>query len=102
MALLRAWRHAILCGLAAHPRAPGRKQTKTRDLLERLRDRDAEVLRFARDLRVPFTNNQAERDLRPAKTQLKSRAATAPPLVPMPGYASAATSPPCARTASTS
>jgi transposase len=26
---------------------------------------------FARDLTVPFTNNQAERDLRPIKTQLK-------------------------------
>jgi transposase len=29
------------------------------------------VLRFAHDLAVPFTNNQAERDLRPAKTQIK-------------------------------
>jgi hypothetical protein len=29
------------------------------------------VLRFAHDLTVPFTNNQAERDLRPTKTQMK-------------------------------
>ena len=29
------------------------------------------MLLFARDLSVPFTNNQAERDVRPAKTQLK-------------------------------
>jgi transposase len=65
------WRNAVLVGLAAHPRALGRKQSKTRNLLERLRDRDEQVLRFARDLSVPFTNNQAERDLRPAKTQLK-------------------------------
>ena len=69
--LLKNWRHALLCGLSAHSRARGRKQTKTRNLLERLRDRDAEVLRFARDLSVPFTNNQAERDLRPVKTQIK-------------------------------
>ena len=69
--LLDRWRHAILCGLATHRPAPGRKQSKTRNLLVRLRDRDAQVLRFARDLAVPFTNNQAERDLRPAKTQLK-------------------------------
>ena len=69
--LLDNWRHAILCGLATHPRQPGRKQSKTRNLLERLRDRDAQVLRFARDLTVPFSNNQAERDLRPAKTQMK-------------------------------
>jgi transposase len=65
------WRHAIVCGLATHRPAAGRKQTPTRNLLVRLRDRDEQVLRFARDLSVPFTNNQAERDLRPAKTQLK-------------------------------
>jgi transposase/uncharacterized coiled-coil protein SlyX len=69
--LLKAWRHPILVGLATEPRRPGRKQTKTRNLLERLHERDEEVLRFARDLTVPFTNNLAERDLRPTKTQLK-------------------------------
>jgi transposase len=69
--LLDSWRHALLVGLAEHRRAPGRRQTKTRNLLERLRDRDEQVLLFARDLSVPFTNNQAERDIRPTKTQLK-------------------------------
>lgn len=69
--MLGNWRHAILCGLATHPRREGRKQSKTRNLLERLRDRAEQVLRFARDLRVPNTFNQAERDLRPAKTQIK-------------------------------
>jgi transposase len=69
--LLHAWRHAILVGLAQHPRRPGRKQSKTRNLLERLQVREANVLRFAHDLTVPFTNNQAERDLRPTKTQMK-------------------------------
>lgn len=69
--LLHDWQHAILVGLAQHPARPGRKQTKTRNLLERLRDREADVLRFAHDLTVPFTNNQAERDLRPTKTQMK-------------------------------
>lgn len=68
---LTLFAQAIAVGLSVHPRAPGREQTKTRNLLERLRDRAEEVLRFAHDLRVPFTNNQAERDLRPAKTQLK-------------------------------
>jgi transposase len=29
------------------------------------------VLLFARELSVPFTNNQAERDVRPTKTQMK-------------------------------
>ena len=69
--LLGSWRHALRVGLAEHRRAPGRRQSKTRNLLERLRDRDDQVLLFARDLSVPFTNNQAERDLRPAKTQMK-------------------------------
>jgi len=69
--LLKSWRHAILVGLAQHPARPGRKQSKTRNLLERLHAREADVLRFAHDLSVPFTNNQAERDLRPTKTQMK-------------------------------
>lgn len=69
--LIDNWRHAILCGLAEHPQRPGRKQSKTRNLLVRLHERDEQVLRFARNLTVPFTNNQAERDLRPVKTQMK-------------------------------
>jgi transposase len=58
---------AILVGLAQHPARAGRKQSKTRNLLERLQVREADVLRFAHDLAVPFTNNQTERDLRPTK-----------------------------------
>jgi transposase len=69
--LLHNWHHAIRVGLAQHRPRPGRKQSKTRNLLERLKAREAEVLRFAHDLSVPFTNNQAERDLRPTKTQMK-------------------------------
>jgi transposase len=69
--LFRSWRHALLVGLAEHRRVPGRRQSKTRNLLERLRDRAEQLLLFARDLTVPFTNNQAERDVRPTKTQLK-------------------------------
>ncbi|QIZ37810.1 transposase [Saccharopolyspora sp. ASAGF58] len=34
-----------------------------------LRDREPDVLRFAHDLKVPPTSNQAERDLRPSKVQ---------------------------------
>jgi transposase len=69
--LLDSWRHALLVGLAEHRRVPGRRQSKTRNLLQRLRDRDQQVLLFARDLSVPFSNNQAERDVRPTKTQMK-------------------------------
>ena len=49
--------------------APPRRERKARNLLEVLRDRPADVLRFAHDLKVPPTSNQAERDLRPSKVQ---------------------------------
>jgi transposase len=52
-------------------KTPGRKQEPFRQLLECLRDRQDDVLRFVSDLRIPPTSNQAERDLRPAKTQQK-------------------------------
>lgn len=47
------------------------KRTKGRNLFERLRKHKAAVLRFAREEQVPFTNNQAERDLRPTKVKQK-------------------------------
>jgi len=62
---------AVLVGLAQNPRRPGREQSKTRNLLERLHHHQDRVLLFSRDLNVPFTNNQAEREVRPAKTQIK-------------------------------
>jgi hypothetical protein len=44
---------------------------KARLLLEALRDREEDFLRFTTDLRIPPTSNQAERDLRPSKIQEK-------------------------------
>jgi transposase len=69
--LIHAFKHGVLVGLSEVPRVAGRKQRACRDLLECLRDRQADVLRFTTDLRIPPTSNQAERDLRPAKTQQK-------------------------------
>jgi hypothetical protein len=69
--LTHAFRHGVLLGLSQIPRVPGRKQEPGRDLLECLRDRQDDVLRFTTDLRIPPTSNQAERDVRPAKTQQK-------------------------------
>lgn len=47
------------------------KKTKTRNLLERLRKYRTETLNFIFDFRIPFDNNQAERDIRMTKIQQK-------------------------------
>jgi hypothetical protein len=66
-------RSATAIGLAEVERNPNPKgkQPPGRCLLEMLHDRRDDVVRFAFDLGVPPTSNQAERDLRPAKTQQK-------------------------------
>src|SRR6266852_273987 len=69
--LTRAFRHGVILGLGQVRKAPGRKQEPFRQLLQCLRDRQDDVLRFTTDLRIPPTSNQAERDVRPAKTQEK-------------------------------
>jgi transposase len=67
------FRNAVRVGLSEVRRVPGAKtkQRPGRMLLECLRDRENDVLRFLTDLRIPPTSNQAERDLRPSKTQQK-------------------------------
>jgi transposase len=70
---LRLFRNAIRVGLSQVRRVPGANtsQKPGRLLLECLDKREADVLRFLTDLRIPPTSSQAERDLRPAKTQQK-------------------------------
>ena len=73
--LTAAYRDGITAGLAEMAALPSgiRKNHRQpcQQLLEDLRDREHDVLRFTTDLRIPPTSNQAERDLRPAKTQDK-------------------------------
>jgi transposase len=47
------------------------KRSKARNLLERLRDFEQDVLRFMEVESIPFTNNQGENDLRMTKVQQK-------------------------------
>ena len=47
------------------------RQSKANNLLDRFIKFEEDILRFAADLKVPFENNQAERDLRMIRVQQK-------------------------------
>jgi len=71
---LKLFRNGVNVGLSQVRRVPGGKNVKqppALTLLECLKHREADVLRFLTDTAIPPTSNQAERDLRPAKTQQK-------------------------------
>ena len=71
--LIREFRQAVVVGRKDVPRVggPRDKQPPARNLLEDLYHRHDDVTRFCYDTRIPPTNNLAERDLRPHKTQQK-------------------------------
>ncbi len=74
---LARYRQTIAAGYARNPEPErtgkrGRpRQGKARSLLLRLDRHQDDVLRFAHDFKVPFDNNQAERDIRMVKLQQK-------------------------------
>ena len=54
-----------------HPKRGRVKRSKSRNLLERLRNFKEDVLRFMTVNLLPFTNNRAENDIRMTKVQQK-------------------------------
>ncbi len=72
---LKRYDTIVEAGLAVNPEPDGRKrdyvEKESYNLVCALRDLKSEVTLFARDLRVPFSNNQAESDLRMVKLQQK-------------------------------
>jgi len=78
-AWVRKFRALVRQGFAENPiktpRGPRRrgrpKHTKAQNLLLRLRQHESSVLAFLHDPRIPFSNNQAEQDLRMMKVQQK-------------------------------
>lgn len=72
----RRYEQFIAAGWAANPdHLPGGRRKSKRpkhvNLLDRLDTHRDEVLRYADDLRVPFTNNGSEQDIRPLKIRMK-------------------------------
>jgi transposase len=65
------FRDAATTGIALNAARKGKLQAKRNALATRMRDREADYLRFARDLRVPFDNNEAERTIRMSKLRIK-------------------------------
>jgi hypothetical protein len=65
--------HGVLAGCPTQPATgPGPGEAKARALLGVFRYRQDDILRFVDDLSVPPTSNDAERCLRPSRTQQKT------------------------------
>jgi transposase len=76
--LIKRYRTLLTQGSKEFPEnvsIPGKRgrtaQSKSRNLLNRLREYETEALRFLTDADVPFTNNQGENDIRMSKVHQK-------------------------------
>ena len=70
--LRRRYRGASAAGISDNTARAGPLAKDALTLARRFRDHEDMILRFVVDLAVPFTNNQAERDVRPAKIQQRT------------------------------
>jgi transposase len=66
------YRGAVATGIAVNQRRRGHLARDGLRLARRFGRHEAMILRFATDLTVAFTNNQAERDVRPVKVQQRA------------------------------
>jgi hypothetical protein len=78
--MVQAYDEILIQGEAENPGSPGlptetkrgrKAKSKAQNLLARFSVYKTEILRFLHDPRVPFDNNQAERDIRMVKVKLK-------------------------------
>jgi transposase len=65
------FRKAAAAGITLNAARKGQLQQKRHALASRMQTREDDYLRFARDLRVPFDNNEAERTIRMSKLRIK-------------------------------
>ncbi len=65
------FRKAAAAGIALNAARKGKLQGKRHALATRMQAREDDYLRFARDLRVPFDNLEAERAIRMSKLRIK-------------------------------
>ena len=74
---LRSWyRGAVAKGIADNQHKRTQMAKDGLRLARRFRDHEDMILRFATDLTVGFTSNQAERDIRPVKVQQRTSGGT--------------------------
>jgi transposase len=74
--LRRRYLGAYTAGIRDNQNRAGPLARDAATLARRFRDHQDMILRFVVDLAVPFTNNQAERDLRPVKIQQRTSGGT--------------------------
>jgi len=67
----RYFRDAAAAGIVINAARSGKLQKKRHALATRMHSREADYLRFAHDLRVPFDNNEAEQVIRMSKLRIK-------------------------------
>ncbi len=68
----RRYRGATAAGISDNTTRAGPLAQDALTLAKRFRNHEDMILRFVVDLAVPFTNNQSERDVRPAKIQQRT------------------------------